>query len=94
MSTVAQPDEVPHGIRDEFNIYQSAETPYFEWLQDRQGMFWTEREVNERLKKIIDQSFEEVIGYAVAHDVNNRTAPYMLAIDRIAFALKERGIYA
>jgi len=67
---------------------------YFEWVQDRQGMFWTEREVNERLKKIIDQSFEEVIGYAVAHEVNNRTAAYMLAIDRVAFALKERGIYA
>ena len=94
VSTVAQPDEVPHGIRDEFNIHQSAETRYFEWVQDRQGMFWTEREVNERLKKIIDQSFEEVIDHAVAHEVNNRTAAYMLAIDRVAFALKERGIYA
>src|SRR6202167_3488377 len=67
---------------------------YFEWVQDRQGFFWSEREVNERLKDVLERSFEEVIRYAEVHQVNNRVAAYMLAIDRVAFALKERGIYA
>jgi glutamate dehydrogenase (NAD(P)+) len=67
---------------------------YFEWVQDRQGYFWSEREVNERLKDVIERSFEEVVRYAEAHGVNNRVAAYMLAIERVAFALKERGFYA
>jgi glutamate dehydrogenase (NAD(P)+) len=67
---------------------------YFEWVQDRQGYFWREREVNERLKDVIENSFEEVVRYAEKHGVNNRVAAYMLGIDRVAFALKERGIYA
>ena len=67
---------------------------YFEWVQDRQGFFWSEREVNERLKDVIERSFEEVVRYSETHGVNNRVAAYMLAIDRVAFVLKERGIYA
>ena len=67
---------------------------YFEWVQDRQGFFWSEKEVNDRLKEVIERSFEEVVRYAELHKVNNRVAAYMLAIDRVAFALKERGIYA
>ena len=67
---------------------------YFEWVQDRQGLFWRESEVNERLKDVMEHSFDEVIRYAEAHGVSNRTAAYMLAIDRVAFVLKLRGIYA
>ena len=67
---------------------------YFEWVQDRQGFFWRESEVNERLHDIMEQSFDEVVRYAENHRVNNRIAAYMLAIDRVAFALKLRGIYA
>jgi glutamate dehydrogenase (NAD(P)+) len=67
---------------------------YFEWVQDRQGFFWREDEVNSRLKDIMEQSFDEVVRYAEAHSVNNRVAAYMLAIDRVATALKARGIYA
>jgi glutamate dehydrogenase (NAD(P)+) len=67
---------------------------YFEWVQDRQGFFWSEKEVNERLKHVIEHSFDEVVRYSETHGVNNRVAAYMLAIDRVAFALKERGIYA
>jgi len=67
---------------------------YFEWVQDRQGFFWSEKEVNDRLKDVIDHSFEEVVRYAQTHTVNNRVAAYMLAIDRVAYALRERGIYA
>ena len=67
---------------------------YFEWVQDRQGFFWREREVNERLQDVMDRSFDDVVRYAEKHGVNNRIAAYMLAIDRVAIALKHRGIYA
>ena len=67
---------------------------YFEWVQDRQGFFWREREVNERLQDVMDRSFDNVVHYAEKHSVNNRIAAYMLAIDRVAIALKHRGIYA
>jgi glutamate dehydrogenase (NAD(P)+) len=67
---------------------------YFEWVQDRQGFFWRESEVNERLFDIMDRAFDEVVRYAETHRVNNRIAAYMLAIDRVATALKLRGIYA
>jgi glutamate dehydrogenase (NAD(P)+) len=69
-------------------------TSYFEWVQDRMGYFWTEAEVNERLERIMVDSFNDVIQYAVAHGVNNRIAAYMLAIDRVAYTTKQRGMYA
>ena len=67
---------------------------YFEWVQDRQGYFWKEAIVNEQLETILRDSFEDVVRYAEAHNVNNRIAAYMLAIDRVAFTIKQRGIYA
>jgi len=69
-------------------------TSYFEWVQDRQGYFWTEAMVNERLDQIMIESFGDVIRYAEMHKVDNRTASYMLAIDRVACVIKSRGIYA
>ena len=67
---------------------------YFEWVQDRQGYFWKEAVVNEQMETILRDSFEDVIRYAEAHNVNNRIAAYMLAIDRVAFTIRQRGIYA
>jgi glutamate dehydrogenase (NAD(P)+) len=67
---------------------------YFEWVQDRMGYFWTEDEVNQRLERIMIDSFADVLQYAIAHGVNNRIAAYMLAIDRVAYTTKQRGIYA
>jgi glutamate dehydrogenase (NAD(P)+) len=67
---------------------------YFEWVQDRQGFFWNEQLVNERLAEIMGESFDAVVDYAGKHGANNRTAAYMLALDRVAFAIKLRGIYA
>src|SRR5579883_296830 len=67
---------------------------YFEWVQDRQGFFWRESEVNERLLDIMENAFDNVVRYAEAHKVNTRIAAYMVAIDRVAGALKLRGIYA
>jgi glutamate dehydrogenase (NAD(P)+) len=67
---------------------------YFEWVQDRQGFFWNEQLVNGRLEEIMVDSFRHVLSYAEKHGVHNRLAAYMLAIDRVAFAIKLRGIYA
>jgi len=67
---------------------------YFEWVQDRQGFFWNERLVNGRLEEIMLDSFREVVSYSDTHSVNNRIAAYMLALNRVADALKLRGIYA
>jgi glutamate dehydrogenase (NAD(P)+) len=67
---------------------------YFEWVQNRQGYFWTEKFVNNRLEEIMVSSFNDVIAYADRHGVNNRLAAYMLALDRVAFAIKLRGLYA
>jgi glutamate dehydrogenase (NAD(P)+) len=67
---------------------------YFEWVQDRQGFFWNEGLVNERLQEFMDESFDHVLHYAETHQVNNRTAAYMLALDRVANAIRLRGIYA
>jgi glutamate dehydrogenase (NAD(P)+) len=67
---------------------------YFEWVQDRQGYFWNEQLVNGRLEEIMVDSFRDVTSYADKHSVHNRTAAYMLALDRVAFAIKLRGLYA
>jgi glutamate dehydrogenase (NAD(P)+) len=67
---------------------------YFEWVQDRQGYFWKESVVNEQLEHIMRSSFEDVVRFAETHNVNNRLAAYMLAIDRVAFTIRQRGIYA
>ncbi|MBT9330944.1 Glu/Leu/Phe/Val family dehydrogenase [Paracidobacterium acidisoli] len=67
---------------------------YFEWVQDRQGYFWKEAVVNEQLESILAESFDDVLRYSEAHGVNNRIAAYMLAIDRVAFTIRQRGIYA
>jgi glutamate dehydrogenase (NAD(P)+) len=67
---------------------------YFEWVQDRQGYFWKEAIVNEQLESILAEAFDDVVRYSEAHAVNNRIAAYMLAIDRVAFTIKQRGFYA
>ncbi len=69
-------------------------TSYFEWVQDRQGYFWKESVVNEQLGDIMKTAFHDVVQYAETHRVNNRIASYMLAIDRVAYTIRQRGIYA
>jgi glutamate dehydrogenase (NAD(P)+) len=67
---------------------------YFEWVQDRQGYFWPESMVNEQLATILKESFEGLVHYAEVHNVNNRIAAYMMAIDRVAYTIRQRGFYA
>ena len=67
---------------------------YFEWVQDRMGFFWKEDVVNERLQDKMVESFHEVVKYSEKHNVHMRTAAYMLAVDRVAYEIRMRGIYA
>ncbi len=67
---------------------------YFEWVQNREGYYWREDTVIERLQEIMVRSFAEVLDYSKKHNVNMRTAAYMLSIDRVAAVHRLRGIYA
>jgi glutamate dehydrogenase (NAD(P)+) len=67
---------------------------YFEWVQNRGGYFWDEETVNNRLEKIMVESFNEVAGMAARHGVSMRIAAYMVAIDRVAKVHRLRGMYA
>ena len=67
---------------------------YFEWVQDRQGYFWSLDRVNRRLDRIMRQAFDNVFEAAQRYDVSMRIGAYVLAIDKVASALRLRGIYA
>ena len=67
---------------------------YFEWVQDRYGYFWTEREVNERLEAKMCEAFNAVLQTALKYRVDMRTAAYIVAIDRVAKVTRIRGMYA
>jgi glutamate dehydrogenase (NAD(P)+) len=66
---------------------------YFEWVQDMQSFFWTEARINESLKEIMDRAFEAVYAMAQRHEVDMRTAAYMVAVARVAEATTLRGLY-
>ena len=85
---------VPFVVPDILANAGGVTVSYFEWVQDRQGYFWTEEMVTERLEHILRTSFHDVDGYAEKHQVSMRIAAYMLAIHRVAFAVNLRGIYA
>jgi glutamate dehydrogenase (NAD(P)+) len=67
---------------------------YFEWVQDRQGLFWREQEVNERLEHIMVNAFHDVARMADEHGVSFRVAAFMLAIKRVVDVIQLRGVYA
>jgi glutamate dehydrogenase (NAD(P)+) len=58
------------------------------------GLFWSEDEVNKRLEEKMVASFDELTEFSEQHKVDTRTAAYMLAIDRVAYHTRMRGIYA
>ena len=66
---------------------------YFEWVQDMQSFFWTEDRINDSLKGIMDRAFGDVHAMAERHEVDMRTAAYMVAVARVAEATTLRGLY-
>jgi glutamate dehydrogenase/leucine dehydrogenase len=66
---------------------------YFEWVQDLQFYFWTESEINTRLREIMAAALARVWEYAQAEGVDLRTSALMLAVQRVAEAHRLRGLY-
>ncbi|MFB6290543.1 MAG: Glu/Leu/Phe/Val dehydrogenase [Candidatus Bipolaricaulia bacterium] len=64
---------------------------YFEWVQNRNRYYWSEAEVYERLDKKMTKAFADVHGRAREEEVDNRTAAYMVSIEKVAEAMKLRG---
>jgi glutamate dehydrogenase (NAD(P)+) len=67
---------------------------YFEWVQDLQNFFWTEEEVNQKLRDILVRAFHEVLHMSQREKVDMRLAALMIGIDRVARAMLWRGLYA
>jgi glutamate dehydrogenase/leucine dehydrogenase len=66
---------------------------YFEWLQNLRREYWTENYVNERLDNILTKAFGEVYDMHLQYNTNMRTASIALAVNRVAEAIKIRGIW-
>ncbi|WP_416180999.1 Glu/Leu/Phe/Val family dehydrogenase [Chloroflexus sp.] len=66
---------------------------YFEWVQGLQEFFWSEREVNAQLRRVMTNALQQVLRVAAERQVDLRTAAYMLAIQRVGDAVTTRGIY-
>ncbi|MBX5327442.1 Glu/Leu/Phe/Val dehydrogenase [Candidatus Bathyarchaeota archaeon A05DMB-4] len=63
---------------------------YFEQVQNQMNFYWTEEEVRAKLENVITKAFKEVLAMAQQHNVNMRTAAYMLAVKRVADAMMAR----
>ena len=64
---------------------------YFEWVQNNQGYYWTEQEVENRLEELMVRSFETVYKTSQARKIDMRLAAYMVGIKRMAEAVELRG---
>lgn len=64
---------------------------YFEWVQNNQGMYWSEEEVDERLVKILSHSFQTVYEAARKYRVDMRLAAYIVGVRRVAESARWRG---
>lgn len=64
---------------------------YFEWVQNSQGWYWTEAEVNERLEKMMVDSVNNILKTAARYQVTTRLAAYMVGIRPFAEAMRWRG---
>ena len=66
---------------------------YFEWVQNREGFYWRESDVNERLEHMMVDAFGDVCSFQERYGVSTRIAAYMLGVDRVASVTRQRGIY-
>jgi glutamate dehydrogenase (NAD(P)+) len=67
---------------------------YFEWVQNRMGLYWPEAEVNQRLEHTMVHAFRGVLAKSLEHRVNMRVAAFMVAIERVVKVIMLRGLYA
>ena len=66
---------------------------YFEWAQNRQGLFWDEEQVNARLGQVMRTAFREVAALSEKEKASMRDAALMLGISRVADAARLRGMH-
>lgn len=66
---------------------------YFEWVQDLQRLFWTETQVNEQLKQLLNRTFEEVVTRAERDSLSNREAAMAIGIERVRAGKTLRGLF-
>lgn len=66
---------------------------YFEWVQDIQYYFWSEEDIQKKLKDVMVGTFNRVLALSNKQGVDMRTAALMLGIGRVAEAKKMRGLY-
>lgn len=66
---------------------------YFEWVQNRTGLYWTENDVKGKLEEKITNAYRDVVRLARAEGISQRHAAYRLALSRIHEAMKLRGRY-
>jgi glutamate dehydrogenase len=64
---------------------------YFEWVQNNQGYYWTEEEVEEKLEKVMVKSFNSVYDTAQSRRVDMRLSAYMVGVRKMAEASRFRG---
>jgi glutamate dehydrogenase (NAD(P)+) len=67
---------------------------YFEWVQNRMGLYWPEAEVNQRLEHTMVTAFRDVLAKSLEHRANMRVAAFMVAIERVVKVIMLRGVYA
>jgi len=66
---------------------------YFEYIQDIHAYFWDLERINQELKRVILGAFEDVYQLSKKKNIPLRMAAYILAVSRIAAAIKLRGFY-
>src|SRR6185312_14719279 len=66
---------------------------YFEWVQDLQAYWWSEDEVNDRLRRMMDTAYDEVSMLASTNELSLRSAAQMIGVGRVADAHRTRGLY-
>jgi glutamate dehydrogenase (NAD(P)+) len=66
---------------------------YFEWVQDIQAYFWSEKIINDRLREIMEGAFHEVYDFAVEKKITMRQAAHWIGVGRVAEAHLTRGLF-
>ena len=66
---------------------------YFEWVQDIQAYFWSEDQVNERLRELMTKTFDDAASLAEEKGIRLRLAALALGIGRVAEAHRVRGLF-